>query len=155
AALNFLTAAPSNTGLVFNLIYDQDVQSLPPGMTAALNSVTQFLSAHFTDSLTINLHVGFGEVRGHTIDQGALASSVTDYVPYTYSQIAGALAGDAMSADDSTSSSALPGSDPIGGQFVVSVAEAAALRLPNAATTVDAYIGFNSTAPWDYDRSDG
>ena len=52
-------------GLVFNITYDSSVSSAPAGFTAAIADVVNYYTSVFSDPVTINIDVGWGEVGGH------------------------------------------------------------------------------------------
>lgn len=139
------------------VIYDQPTGSLPAGFTSAVAAVAAYYSSQFTDNITFNLHVGYGEVHGSALGSGALGQSYYFLNSYTYTQIRNALVADAKSADDSSALGSVPAADPIGGthQYWLAQVQAKALGLLSNATTVDTYIGFSSTFAFDYDRSNG
>jgi len=141
-----------------NVTFDQAIGSLPAGFVAAIDYVVEYFDHLFTDAITINIDVGYGEVNGQALGSGALGESITFLNSYNYSTLRGALAGDAKSADDATAVTSLPGSDPIGGThtYWVSTAEQKALGLLAAnSAAIDGYVGFSSTLPFDYNRNDG
>src|ERR1700750_919399 len=51
-------------GLVFNIAYDSNVNSAPAGFTAAVSYVANYYSSMFSDPITINLDIGWGEIAG-------------------------------------------------------------------------------------------
>jgi hypothetical protein len=55
----------------------------------------QFFESHFSDAITINLNVGYGEVGGTRLAPGALGESETYLTSLTYSQLTSALSADA------------------------------------------------------------
>src|SRR5262249_24276278 len=61
---------------------------------------------------------------------------------------------DASSPSDNSAIASLPGSDPIGKSYAISLAEAKALNL-SSGSGLDGYVGFNNTVAYDYDNSDG
>ena len=142
----------------FNISFDQAIGSLPTGFVAAINYVVDYFDHLFTDNITINIDVGFGEVNGQSLSSGALGESITNLNSYSYSAIKSALTGDATSPADATAIASLPSSDPINGThtYWVSTAEQKALGLlASNATGIDGYVGFSSTSPFDYNRNDG
>jgi hypothetical protein len=138
-----------------NLSFDSSVSSAPTGFVATVNAVAQFLQSTFSDNVTINVAVGFGEVAGQTVT--SLGASVTQLGSYSYTQIRNALIGDARTSDDQSAVASLPTSSPLGGAtYWVPRAQAKALGLLGASTASDGSIGFASTPNiFDYDRSDG
>jgi hypothetical protein len=145
------------SGLQFNVTYDASTASAPAGFFSAFADAIQFYEAAYSDPITINMHVGWGEINGNSLNPGDLGQSSTlQQGFYTYSQIRTALANDSTSTADQTAVSNLPASDPTGGaHFVMSNAEAKALGLlAGTATGIDGYIGFRSTAPFTFDPND-
>ena len=66
------------------------------------------------------------------------------------------LKADAKDATDSSVVASLPSTNPTGGAFWATTAQAKALGLASATNTaVDGYVGFSSTYQFDYDASDG
>jgi Ca2+-binding RTX toxin-like protein len=116
-----------------------------------------YLESQFNDPITINIHVGWGEVDGSAISSGALGESSTNLIGVTYDQIKTAMSNDAKTGDDSTALASLAATDPTGGgTFIITVAEARSLGLYTASNSqIDGYVGFDKTAPWDYDNSNG
>ncbi|MBV9375382.1 MAG: NF038122 family metalloprotease, partial [Alphaproteobacteria bacterium] len=138
-------------GLVFDITYDSSVSSAPAGFTAAIADVVNYYRSVFSDPVTINLDVGWGEVGGQTLASGALGESETNLGLFSYSQVKAALTADAKSADDTSAVHSLPGTDPTGGgSFVLATAEAKALGL-GANVAVDGYVGFSSGAAYTFD----
>jgi hypothetical protein len=136
-------------GLVFNITYDSSVSSAPAGFTSAMTDAINYYESVFNDPITINIDVGWGEVAGQSLS-GALGASETNLGVFSYSQVKAALAADAISADDATAVTSLPGGDPTGGgSFVLSTAEAKALGLGTGAA-VDGYVGFSSSVNYTF-----
>ena len=139
-----------------NVSYDQSAGSLPAGFTAGISSAVIFFESQFTNPITINLHVGYGELNGSALPSKALAASQTFLSSYSYAQLRNALVSSASSSDDKTAVASLPTSDPTnGGHFFVTQTEAAALGLLSSAITINGYIGFSNTASFAYNTSNG
>src|SRR5436309_6734151 len=141
--------------MIVNVSFDSSTNSAPSGFVATVNAVAQFFQTTFSDNVTINVAVGFGEVAGQTVT--SLGESITQLSSYTYTQIRNALIGDAKSSDDSSAVAPLPTSSPLGGAtYWVPTAEAKALGLTGASAASDGGIGFAGNANlFDYDRTDG
>jgi hypothetical protein len=64
--------------MIINLLYDTSVTG-PNGPPVAfqqdIQTVVDYVSTHFTDNITIDLHVGFGEVGGISIPSDTLGAS--------------------------------------------------------------------------------
>jgi hypothetical protein len=135
-----------------NITFGADVANAPAEFKTAVAAVQQYFEATFTDPVTVNIQVDFGHL-GH----GLLGQSSYGLDTYSFSQITTALSANSKSTDDTNAAVSLPATDPIPGthHYVMTPAEAKALGLLGATTTLDGTATFSSTAPFDYDRSDG
>jgi len=146
------TPTVAASGLVINITYDASVSSAPTGFTAAINAAVAYLEKEFTNNMTLNLKVGYGEVGGTTMGAGALGESETSFDLVTYAQLRSALAAHATQPDQVTALATLPTTSPGTGSFAVANAEAKALGLVAATgTTLDGSIGIASLYPMTYD----
>ena len=68
---NTATASP----FVINISWDASVSSAPVGFTAGVTSAVQYLESQFTDAVTVNINIGYGEVNGAALGSGTLGSS--------------------------------------------------------------------------------
>ncbi len=59
-----------------NVTYDQNVDSLPTGFVTAVNYVVSYFDSLFTNPITIDINVGYGECAGIPLGSGALAASL-------------------------------------------------------------------------------
>ncbi len=142
--------------MLINVSYDQSTGSLPAGFTAGITSAVLFFESQFSNPITINLHVGYGEINGSVLPSGALGESEYFLSSYSYPQLRSALISSATSGDDKTAVATLPAADPTnGGHFFVAQAEAAALGLLSSGTTINGYVGFSNTASFAYNNSNG
>ena len=140
--------------MILNFAYDSSVNGAPAGFTTALNNVKAFFQATFSDPITVNINVGWGEVGGTAMPAGALGASETAIARYSWSQVKSALTADARTAIDSSAVASLPATDPTnGGGITVATAEAKALGLSNASGS-DGAVGFAATS-YDFDNSNG
>jgi FG-GAP-like repeat len=156
----------AGTGLQIRFFMD-GATVLPQIAVNALFAAAQIFESAFTDNITVNIAVGWGEVGGASHftaitggtggEEGQVASQ---FVPVTYATLMNYLANDARSADDVTAvNNLLNTSDPThGGTIQVPLAEARALGLYSASdNALDAWIGFN-TSPngwqWSYDPNE-
>jgi Ca2+-binding RTX toxin-like protein len=145
----------STSPFQINITYDSSVANAPAGFKTAIDAAVQYFESQFTDAVTINLNVGYGEVGGYSMGAGALGESLTYLTSFSYAQVRQALVGDATSADDATSVANLPASSPVSGTIWTSTAEARALGLLGSYSGVDGYVGFASGNLFDYDNSNG
>ena len=140
--------------MLINLTYDSSVDSAPIGFKTCLNSLVSFLQNTFTDQVTVNIAVGYGECNGIPMGNGALGTSSKFLQTYSYTQLKNALVADASSATDASAVASLPAANPTGATYMVSNAEAKALHLMTG-NGQDGSVGFCSTVAWDYDNSNG
>jgi hypothetical protein len=140
-------------GLRFNVTYDDSVEGAPPGFVDALNEAINFYQTMFSDPITINLQVGWGEIQGRPLSAGTLGQSSPRQQTYTYAQIRTALIADTKSDDDEIAIESLPLDDPTdGARFLMPNAEAKALRLlKGGASDLDGSVGFSSQVTWTFD----
>jgi hypothetical protein len=129
-----------------NVSFDPSVSSAPSGFVAAVDYVVALFDATFTNNVTINIDVGWGEVDGQALDKGALGESETNGTNgFTFAQVkaaAAALAGQG----DPVPLNGLPATDPTGGGVVdPSSAVAKALGLIPQDDQIDGWIGLAST----------
>ena len=140
--------------MIINLSYDSSVASAPIGFKTSLNSLVSFLQTTFTDPVTLDIAVGYGEVAGTATS--SLGASRTYVQTYSYSQLESALTADATSATDNSANASLPATNPLGSSsYRIATAEAKALGLLSSTTNLDGNIGFGSSYAFDYDRSNG
>ncbi len=138
----------------FNLTFDASTANAPAAFFTAFNDAAQLYEGAYSDPITINLHVGWGEIGGGNLNPGDLGqSSTVQQGIYSYAAVRNALANDASSAIDAAALSHLPASDPTqGASFVMSNAEAKALGLlAGNASSIDGFVGFNSQASYTFD----
>jgi hypothetical protein len=143
--------------MIINVTFDSSVGSAPAGFIATVDAVVQFYETQFTDPITVNIDVGYGEVDGQALSPGALGESITFLNSFSFSQLRSALAADATTAADQTAVASLPGSNPAGtANFWVATAEAKALGLAGASSSLDGFVGFSSVPNiFDYNNADG
>ena len=122
-----------------NVTYDSSVESAPAGFESGVAAAVQFLDAEFTNAVTINIDVGYGEVDGESLGQDDLGESLaTNYVSESYTAVRNALI-----AQGAPGSSTLPTSSPDSGTLMLASAEAKALGLLSS-SGLDGYVGSSS-----------
>src|SRR5258708_4436151 len=141
--------------MILNLIYDASDSSAPAAFRAGLSAAVSFFQDTFQDPITVNIEVGYGEINGQPLDSNALGSSLTYFNHYSYSQVRSALAVDAMSAADASSVGSLPLSNPNGGHYWMTTAQAKAVGLQGSSGHLDGYVGFTSSPILDFDNTNG
>jgi serralysin len=135
-----------------NVTFDQNPATLPAGFVAAINYVVNYFDSTFTNPVTVNIHVGYGEIAGQSLATGALGESDTYIDSVSYGQALAALKGNQSSPTQLNAYSTLPASSPLpGGTLWMATAEEKALGLPVAnPPPVDGYVGFSSVYPFSY-----
>jgi hypothetical protein len=135
-----------------NVIYDQSQSSLPAGFVAAVNYVVNYFDTTFTNNVTVNIDLGYGEIAGQSLGSGALGESETFFDSVAYSQAVNALKANQPSATQQSAYSTLPDSSPLsGGTLWVSTAEEKALGLLAASNSaIDGYVGLSRSYPFSY-----
>jgi hypothetical protein len=135
-----------------NLVFDSSVSNAPAGFTSAIEYAVSVLDAAFTNPVTINIDVGWGEVGGTSLLAGDLGESLSFLSSYSYSAIKGALIAEGNSPIQQSAYATLPATDPTKGSGLeITTAEAKALGLlPGSGTSIDGDVGFDSTASWSF-----
>src|ERR1700686_1329102 len=95
-----------------NVIYDQSASSLPAGFVAAVNYVVNFFDTTFTNPVTVNIDLGYGEIAGQSLGSGALGESETYFDSFSYTQANNALKANHPPATQQAAYATLPGSSP-------------------------------------------
>ncbi|HZL00213.1 MAG TPA: NF038122 family metalloprotease, partial [Caulobacteraceae bacterium] len=139
-----------------NIIYDASVATNPQeaAFKATVAGVAAFFDSEFSNPITINWDVGWGEVNGSPIPGGAGAESQSNYTnQYSYSQLKAAFTAD----NDTTALASLPATDPTAGGnggFSMTTAEGKALGLVTANNAaIDGWSGLDTTSTWIYNTT--
>ena len=143
-----VTSGPS--GMTINITWDASTASAPASFKAAVTAAVQYYESQFTNPITINIDVGYGEVANQSLGSGALGESESYISSYSYSQLRTALVAKATANGDASAVASLSATNPASGTFYVSTAEAKALGLTTATTNLDGYVGFSSSLPFNY-----
>jgi hypothetical protein len=134
--------------MIIRVTFDASASSAPPGFESAVNYVVSLFDSIFTNPVTINVDVGWGEVHGQALQAGSLGESVEQFSNgYSYAQILSAVTttslnnGDPIPADVFT-----PGDPTAGGSIDPGTAGARALGLMSATSvSIDGWIGLSKT----------
>ncbi len=146
----------SASHFLINISWDSSVQSAPAGFKPAILAAASYLESLFTDAVTLNVAVGYGEVHGTSLGSSTLGANQSFLSQTSYASLRNALAADATSADDSAALASLPLTSPVGGTLWTTSSEAKALGLkPANGTGLDGYIGFSSALPFTYNNTSG
>jgi Putative Ig domain len=160
AAETFAVATPAaptpspSSGLVINVSYDSSVSSAPAGFKTAVAAAVSALESEFTNNVTLNIKVGWGEVNGQAISSGSAAESMHNVVSTNYNAILNAMTATASSPDDTVAVAtvASEASTYSGLSFLMSSAEAKALGIAGGNNfTYDGMVGLSSTTSFTFD----
>jgi len=148
-----VTSGQQSAGLDINIIWDSSVANAPAGFKSVVESVVQFYESEFSNPVTLNINVGWGEVAGSSLGATDLGMSESFLESYSYSQIVSALAQNASSSAQVSAVNSLHSSAPTNGTYYVTLAEATALGLVTGTTTLDGSVGFSSSLALSYNTT--
>ncbi len=143
-------------GVSFNLTFDASTSSAPAAFFTAFHEATSFYESEFSDPITINMAVGWGEIGGGALNPSDIGESLTRQQGlFTYGQVRSALVNDGKTGADALAVATLGVTDPTRGKpFLLSNAEAKALGLlAGNASGIDGWVGFRSTVPYAFDAN--
>src|SRR5262245_40857093 len=99
-------------GLTFNVSFDASVANAPAGFLATFAQALKFFEDNLNVPVTVNLDVGWGEVRGNAIAPGALGENIAAETKTSFSQVQAALIANAAEAGNGPLIAALRTADP-------------------------------------------
>jgi hypothetical protein len=135
------TVSVAGSGIVFNNTYDAGVTD---GVRAAILSAENYLQAHFTDKVTLNVTFNYDPEGPDEV-----ASNRFNVYSISYSQLVSALNAHATTADDRLAVAGLPAQDPSNGAgFEITSGEAQALGIFSESGQNDVTVTINSQQPW-------
>lgn len=146
--------------LIINANFDNTVTSLASAsqVEQAFNSAASAFSPMFNNPVTVNIDVSWGSVNGQALPWNALGASESAlYGYFSYRQMTSWLQNSATTSADQSAYGSLPWANPLGvGNYVLTSAQAKALRLVDPVAGLDGYIGFGGTpSEYDFNRADG
>lgn len=125
-----------------DITYDSSVNNAPAAFKTDVMVAVQYLENEFTNNVTVNIDVGYGEIDGQALAADDLGESLAEYFTASY-----ASARNALIAEDAPGASTLPTSSPDQGSLYMSTAEGKALGFVAANNSaLDGYVGFSSAA---------
>ena len=112
-----------------------------------MNYVVNYFDSLFTENVTINIDLGYGEIDGQPLAGNALGESEPNLASASYLQTVGTL-----QTKDQLGSSTLPGSSPFndGTLWLTTAQERAIGLLPGNSGEVDGWVGISNTAPFSF-----
>jgi len=153
ASVTSVTTAGS--GLIINISWDASVASAPAAFKTAIMSAASTLEGLFTNAVSVNISVGWGEVGGYSMASNALGESMSYLTQVSYASLANAYRTDATSATQVAAASSLAASSPISGaNYFLSTADAKALGL-YAGSGTDGFVGFAANQAYSYTDTSG
>ena len=154
------TTSPTGTTVtspfVINITWDSSVASAPSGFTSAVIAAAQYLESEFTNAVTVNIDIGYGEVAGTSLGSGVLGASESYLQGVSYSSLLSALSANNQDATNASVLASLPPTSPVNGNLWLTTAEAKSLGVVSpTATALDGYVGFSSSYPFTYNDANG
>ncbi len=142
--------------MLIDLAYEPNVDRAPSGFRTALQQAANFLDSLFITPITLTIQVGFGTIDNAPLGPGYLGEATAGGDYLSYSNLVSDLRNVATSPTDTTFLAGLPATLPYAGTFYVANAEEKALGIaPTAPRPFDGFVGFSSTAAFDYNAADG
>ena len=152
--LSTTTLVGAAGGLQFNLSWDAKVANAPAGYRNAAIAAAAGLSATFSNHVVLNIQIGYGEVNGTAVSSGDAAQSEGIYSSVSYSSLYTALQADSgNSTVQTTADQSLSATNPTSGTFDVSSANAKALGLAGASSSLNGYVSLSSALPFEYNQT--
>ena len=156
AGLTRLPQDPSHarrrkTKMQINLLFDSLAQAAPQYFKDALQKAASLLGATFTNNISVNVEIGYGEYPGNNQPEssGSASAAPSTGVYDSYNYVRSYLANNAAS-EVSSGVSALPQSSTIQGQSQVAVWRAQEKLMGQVSaydTGLDGYAGFATDIP--------
>lgn len=143
---------PARAGaMTVNLTYDSTVTSLSTStqnaIKGALNTVVAAYDTAITNPITVNINIGWGAVNGTALANGEIAETRDSSLGSNYTSVKSYL---------STFGGVMPANNPASTNlYLLPQAEAKALGVTGSFAAIDAYIGFSSSATWDFNNANG
>jgi hypothetical protein len=132
------------TPMEIDVSFDQNIDTLPSGFVAAIDYVVGYFDSLFTNPVTINIHVGYGEIDGSPLGRNDLGES---FAPRPVTEDYGSVVS-VLRAQGAPGSARLPPASPLSGNLDLSRADAEALGFVSTVST--SYVGFSDTAHFSY-----
>ena len=147
----------SAAALTINTTYSASVNNLANAaeVKAAFQNSATVYQTLFSNPVTVNIQVGWGELLGSPVTSLGVSGS-PGFGTYSYSQMQSMLRATATSASDQAAYASFGATSPIGaGTFTLVPAQAKALGVAGASSAIDGYVGFGSGYAFDFNRADG
>ncbi len=144
-----VTTDPGLTGLVINLIWDSSVASAPTSFKPTVQRAAQIIEATVTNSITVNIAVGYGEIDGTPIGSGTSEGEALGGQQESYATVKQQLSTCDTTALGQSVVAYLPTSNPFGSlTYDVSAAQLKVFGVvPANGTELDGDVGFSTDWP--------
>lgn len=150
------TVSSADSALTIKITWDASVAAAPSGFMAGVIAAARSFEADFSNAVTLNIDVGYGEIAGTAMGGGALGESESYLQSVSYTALVAALKSRPNDPAAAAAAASLPAMAPVGGYLWVTTAQAKALGLAAAnGTGLDGYIGFSSTYGFTYNNANG
>src|SRR5258708_16982533 len=138
--------------MTINVSFDQSIGFWPGAFVTAVNYVVNYFNPTFTNNVTVNIQLGYGEIAGHSLAAGDPGESQSFFDPVSYQTAVNALKATGTSPGQVAADSTLPGSTPLnGGSLWLTTAQEKAVGLLSANNSaIDGYVGISNTAAFSY-----
>jgi len=144
------TLVTASSGLTINISYDNQA-GVPSSLQNAISYVVNYYETLFSNPITVNIDVGYGEVDSQPLGSTALGESISNVESFSYSKVVTALEALPPSGARTSAYANLPGTSPDAGNMLLTTAQAKALGLdPGNSTSLDGWVGFSNTEPFSY-----
>lgn len=144
----------AGSALKIDITWDTSVASAPSAFMAGAIAAAQAYEATFSNAVTINLDIGYGEIAGSTMGVGALGESESYLQSVSYASLVAALATHNSDATTAAVLASLPSTPPVNGNIWLTTAQAKALGLaPASGAGLDGYIGLAGSYGFTYGTS--
>lgn len=143
-SLTAARSAPPKETMKINIVWDYSTVGVPQSFVSAVQQAAQLLSSAITNNITVNIQVGLDSIYGKSMGS-AFALGTANFLYANYTKIVTDLTQSAQLNRQPILTSALPPTNPLSGNFVISTAEAKAFGLLSAnAAAIDGATGFSS-----------
>ncbi len=147
---NFKINQITSSGLKINLVWDTNAQAAPQAFRSAVQSAANILQQTFSNNITLNFNIGYGEVAGQKLTNGSAAAGPAYGNYISIGALKNTLLSSSTSKDDQQAYAGLSTTlNPNGnGSVAVWSAEEKALGLiSGTASNIDGYVGFATDVP--------
>ena len=147
---NFTINQTAASGFKINLVWDATALAAPVAFRAAIQSAANILQQTFSNNITLNFSIGYGQVAGQSLTNGSAAAGPAYGNYISIATLKQSLLNSSTSTDDLLAYNGLSTTlNPNGnGSVAVWSAEEKALgMISGSASSIDGYVGFAKDVP--------